>query len=48
MQDVPERQVWGGYPAKPRMQWLREVAWLSKASRGTRKDTTGKPDGESS
>lgn len=48
MQDVPPKQVWGGYPAKPRMQWLREVAWLAKSSRSGPKATTGKRDGDAS
>lgn len=33
LQDVPAGEVWCGYPAKPRMQWLREVAWLARAAR---------------
>jgi UDP-3-O-[3-hydroxymyristoyl] glucosamine N-acyltransferase len=31
--DVPERAVWGGFPGQSLRGWLREVAWLSKASR---------------
>ena len=33
---VPPRERWGGYPAKALRQWLREVAWLAKAARGTK------------
>jgi UDP-3-O-[3-hydroxymyristoyl] glucosamine N-acyltransferase len=34
LNDVPDGAFWGGFPAKPRMQWLREMAWLAKAARG--------------
>lgn len=40
MHDVPAGEVWGGYPAKPRMQWLRETAWLARAVR--KRDGQGK------
>ena len=32
LRDVPPKVVMGGYPAVPLRQWLREVAWLSKAA----------------
>lgn len=32
--DVPAGQVYGGYPAVPRMEWLRQSATLSKLVRG--------------
>ena len=35
-QDVPAGEVWSGYPAKPLRKWLREAAWLSRKSAGTR------------
>ncbi len=45
--DVPAGATYGGYPAKPRIQWLREVAWIERtmikdkgAARGK-----GKPPG---
>ncbi|WKL56776.1 UDP-3-O-(3-hydroxymyristoyl)glucosamine N-acyltransferase [Asticcacaulis sp. ZE23SCel15] len=28
--DVPEGEMWSGFPAKPSRQFLREAAWLSK------------------
>ena len=38
MQDIPPGETWGGFPARPLRQWLREVAWLPKqASRQGRK-----------
>lgn len=30
LHDVPPGATYGGFPAKPRMQWLREVAWVEK------------------
>jgi UDP-3-O-[3-hydroxymyristoyl] glucosamine N-acyltransferase len=27
---VPAGETWGGYPAKPVRQWMRETAWLSR------------------
>jgi UDP-3-O-[3-hydroxymyristoyl] glucosamine N-acyltransferase len=37
MTDVPAGQTWGGYPARPRMQWLRQLATLARVSK--RRDT---------
>jgi UDP-3-O-[3-hydroxymyristoyl] glucosamine N-acyltransferase len=31
MKDIPAGETWGGFPAKPIRQWMREVAWLSRA-----------------
>jgi UDP-3-O-[3-hydroxymyristoyl] glucosamine N-acyltransferase len=31
--DVPAGETWGGYPAKPFRQWMRETAWLTKNAR---------------
>jgi UDP-3-O-[3-hydroxymyristoyl] glucosamine N-acyltransferase len=28
--DIPAGETWGGTPAKPIRQYLREVAWLQK------------------
>jgi len=28
--DVPDGEVWGGTPAKPIRQWMKETAWLNK------------------
>ena len=30
--DVPDGETWGGTPAKPVRQWMREVAWLQKSA----------------
>ena len=30
MQDVPPGETWGGFPAKPIRQWLREVTWIAR------------------
>ncbi len=42
MRDVPPGEVWGGTPAKPLRQMLREAAWLSRSAkrRSTGNDTT--------
>jgi UDP-3-O-[3-hydroxymyristoyl] glucosamine N-acyltransferase len=32
--DVPPGETWGGYPARPRLQWLREQATLARLSKG--------------
>jgi UDP-3-O-[3-hydroxymyristoyl] glucosamine N-acyltransferase len=34
--DVPAREVWGGYPARPRALWLRETASLVRLARKNR------------
>lgn len=30
IRDVPAGQRWGGTPARPMVQWLREIAWLTR------------------
>jgi len=30
MNDVPAGETWGGFPARPIRQWMREAAWLTK------------------
>ena len=30
MNDVPAGETWGGYPAQPRMQWMRQQAMLAR------------------
>jgi UDP-3-O-[3-hydroxymyristoyl] glucosamine N-acyltransferase len=40
MHDVPPGETWGGYPAKPSKQWMREVATLARlASPGDKRRT---------
>lgn len=34
MRDVPPGEVWGGAPAKPLRQWMREAAWLARMAAG--------------
>jgi len=28
--DVPAGETWGGFPAKPVRQWMREIAWVTR------------------
>lgn len=32
LRNVPAGETWGGFPAKPVRDWLREVAWVSKSA----------------
>ncbi|RAK52943.1 UDP-3-O-(3-hydroxymyristoyl)glucosamine N-acyltransferase [Phenylobacterium deserti] len=36
MKDVPAGETWGGMPARPIRQWMRETAWLAR--RATRRE----------
>ena len=37
MNDVPDGETWGGYPAKPIRRWMREVAWVTRQSQAPKK-----------
>jgi UDP-3-O-[3-hydroxymyristoyl] glucosamine N-acyltransferase len=48
MNDVPPEQTWGGYPARPRMQWMRQQAVLARlTSSGEKATVTPTPSDES-
>jgi len=48
MNDVPPGEVWGGYPATPRKQWMRQQAVLARlAVPSTKAAGSAKPSGES-
>ncbi|WP_269713413.1 UDP-3-O-(3-hydroxymyristoyl)glucosamine N-acyltransferase [Caulobacter sp. NIBR2454] len=34
MKNVPAGETWGGFPAQPIRQWLRETAWLARMAAG--------------
>jgi UDP-3-O-[3-hydroxymyristoyl] glucosamine N-acyltransferase len=36
MNDVPPGETWGGYPARPRMQWMRQEATLARLAASDR------------
>ena len=44
MHDVPPGETWGGYPAKPSRQWMREISTLARlatpAARSTGRSTS--------
>ncbi len=35
--EIPSGETWGGTPAKPIRQWMKEVAWLQKQTSGGKK-----------
>jgi UDP-3-O-[3-hydroxymyristoyl] glucosamine N-acyltransferase len=39
--DVPAGAVWAGFPAKPKLQWMREVTTLQRLVRRARSETPG-------
>jgi UDP-3-O-[3-hydroxymyristoyl] glucosamine N-acyltransferase len=44
MHDVPAGERWGGVPARPIREWLRDVAFLRKLSEGKDKNAADRPD----
>lgn len=40
LRDIPEGETWGGTPAKPLRQYLREVAWIQKQTAPKKKPTS--------
>jgi UDP-3-O-[3-hydroxymyristoyl] glucosamine N-acyltransferase len=48
MHDVPAGEIWGGYPATPRKQWMRQQLVLARlAAPGAKAAEPAKPSGES-
>ena len=46
--DVPAGEIWGGYPATPRKQWMRQQLVLARlAAPGAKAAEPAKPSGES-
>jgi len=41
MNDIPPQQTWGGYPARPKMQWMRQQAVLARLARARRQGRRG-------
>jgi UDP-3-O-[3-hydroxymyristoyl] glucosamine N-acyltransferase len=39
MSDIPAEETWGGYPARPRMQWMRQQAMLARLTSSGNKAT---------
>jgi UDP-3-O-[3-hydroxymyristoyl] glucosamine N-acyltransferase len=46
MNDVPPGEIWGGYPAAPRKQWMRQQAVLARLAVPGAKAMGSKPSGE--
>lgn len=44
MSDVPAGETWGGYPARPRMTWLRQTAAMARAAERKKKKATDHDD----
>ncbi len=42
-ENVPAGETWGGFPAKPKLQWMREVIALRKLAAQGRKKSKGRP-----
>ncbi|HLH72431.1 MAG TPA: UDP-3-O-(3-hydroxymyristoyl)glucosamine N-acyltransferase, partial [Chloroflexota bacterium] len=47
MGHIPAGETWGGYPAKPRLQWMRQEATLARlASSGDKTKPHSRREGE--
>jgi UDP-3-O-[3-hydroxymyristoyl] glucosamine N-acyltransferase len=45
MNDIPAKETWGGYPARPKMQWMRQQAILGRlAARGDKAEPSTLPE----
>jgi UDP-3-O-[3-hydroxymyristoyl] glucosamine N-acyltransferase len=44
MNDIPAKETWGGYPARPRIQWMRQQAILARLSERGDKVASTLPD----
>jgi UDP-3-O-[3-hydroxymyristoyl] glucosamine N-acyltransferase len=42
-ENVPAGETWGGFPAKPRLQWMRKVVALRNLAAQGRKKSSGRP-----
>jgi UDP-3-O-[3-hydroxymyristoyl] glucosamine N-acyltransferase len=42
-EDVPAGTVWGGFPARPKRQWLREIIALQRLATGKSRERPSKP-----
>ena len=48
MHNIPDGETWGGYPARPRLQWMRQEATIARLAGGDKSRARGKrPDQES-
>jgi UDP-3-O-[3-hydroxymyristoyl] glucosamine N-acyltransferase len=47
MSDIPAKQTWGGYPARPRIQWMRQQAVLARLATSGEKAAPSRPLDES-
>ncbi len=46
MHDVPAGETWGGYPAKTRMQWMRQELTLARLAGGDKTKPRSRREGE--
>ena len=46
--DIPAGETWGGYPARPRLQWMRKEAALARLAGSTDKGKRAKRSDQTS